>query len=91
MLRLLQEGLIAGGILLNALTVKEVSELLHVHEQTVRRWANDGLIKTYRVGPRGDRRFSPNDVATFLQKCTKGLDSGRSTFQSRHSLGRVEH
>jgi len=77
MLRLLQEGLIAQGILLNALTIKEVSQLLHVHEQTVRRWANSGLIKAYRVGPRGDRRFSPNEIAAFLQKYTKGLNSGR--------------
>jgi excisionase family DNA binding protein len=70
MFRLLQEGLKEQGITPNALTIKEVSVLLHVHEQTIRRWANQGLIKTYRVGPRGDRRFSANDVAIFLQKST---------------------
>ena len=49
------------------LTVTEVAQLLHVHPNTVRRWANQGLLRVYRVGPRGDRRFRAEDVARFLE------------------------
>lgn len=48
------------------LTVKEVAEYLHVHINTVRKWSDDGIIKSYRVGPRGDRRFNSKDVEYFI-------------------------
>ena len=48
------------------LTIKEVSELLHVHTNTLRRWTEQGILKTYRIGPRGDRRFRAEDVAVLL-------------------------
>jgi len=44
------------------LTVRDVAQLLHVHPNTVRQWSDHGLIKTYRVGTRGDRRFNREDV-----------------------------
>ena len=50
------------------LTVREVSRLLHVHTNTLRRWSDDGVIKAYRIGPRGDRRFRPEDIALILQE-----------------------
>jgi excisionase family DNA binding protein len=48
------------------LTVKEVAEILHIHNNTVRRWADQGLIKSYRIASRGDRRFKREDIAIFL-------------------------
>jgi excisionase family DNA binding protein len=48
------------------LTVRDVAELLHVHSNTARRWSDLGLIKSYRVGPRGDRRFRAEDLNTFI-------------------------
>jgi excisionase family DNA binding protein len=48
------------------LKVKEVAELLRVHRNTVRRWSDNGLIKSYRITPRGDRRFRQKDIAQFL-------------------------
>lgn len=50
------------------LTVKEVSKMLHVHSNTLRRWSDQGIIKAYRIGPRGDRRFKINDIITLLEK-----------------------
>ncbi len=50
------------------LTVREVSQILHVHSNTLRRWSDRGLIKAYRIGPRGDRRFRLEDIAQLLEE-----------------------
>ena len=47
----------------NMLTTGDVARIFNVSPQTIRRWSERGIIKTYRVGPRGDRRFSREDVA----------------------------
>ncbi len=49
------------------LTTSEVAQLLNVHINTVRRWSNQGTLKAYRIGSRGDRRFKKEDVASFLK------------------------
>ena len=49
------------------LTSRELASLLHVHINTVRRWSDMGVIKTYRIGPRSDRRFYWDDVVMFLE------------------------
>jgi excisionase family DNA binding protein len=48
------------------LTVREVAQLLHIHVNTVRRWSDQGIIKSYRITARGDRRFKREDIAVFL-------------------------
>ena len=54
------------------LTPRETAQLLGVHVNTVRRWANKGLLKAYRVSPRGDRRFRQKDITNFLTKARGG-------------------
>jgi excisionase family DNA binding protein len=61
------------------LTIGEASCLLHVHNNTLRRWNEQGLIKAYRIGARGDRRFKKEDIDALLFEQTKG--------QARRSLG----
>ena len=53
------------------LTINDVAQLLNVHTNTVRRWSNQGTLKTYRIGSRGDRRFRQEDVASFLLEGNK--------------------
>ena len=48
------------------LTARQVARLLNVHVNTVRRWNDRGILKAYRIGPRGDRRFLRDDVLSFL-------------------------
>jgi len=48
------------------LTASELAHLLNVHINTVRRWSNRGILKVYCIGPRGDRRFSKDDIDSFL-------------------------
>lgn len=48
------------------LTTSEVARLLSVHINTVRRWSNQGILKAYRIGSRGDRRFKKEDINSFF-------------------------
>jgi excisionase family DNA binding protein len=61
------EGSLRNGQLL---TVSEAAGLLSAHPNSVRRWADMGLLNTYRVGLRRDRRFRLKEVVSFL---TAGL------------------
>ena len=49
------------------LTTTEVAHLLHVHPNTVRQWADKGLLHAYRLGTRRDRRFKREHVDGFIQ------------------------
>ena len=44
------------------LTLKQASEVLHCHPNTLRTWEREGLIKCIRFGKRGDRRFSKEEI-----------------------------
>jgi len=59
----------------NMLTVREVSQILHVHSNTLRRWSDLGIIKAYRIGPRGDRRFKQEDIGLLLMEGSKGFST----------------
>ena len=48
------------------MTSRGVAKMLNVHINTVRRWSDHGILKGYRVGPRGDRRFEREDIAVML-------------------------
>jgi excisionase family DNA binding protein len=48
------------------LTVKDVALLLHIHVNTARRWSDQGIIKSYRITRRGDRRFRREDILHYL-------------------------
>lgn len=49
------------------LTTTDVARLLGLHSNTVRRWNTKRILKSYRIGSRGDRRFKREDIDSFLQ------------------------
>jgi excisionase family DNA binding protein len=49
------------------LTVQQVADILQVSICSVRRWSDQGTLKFYRVGSRGDRRYWHGDVLRFLE------------------------
>jgi len=55
------------------LTISEVAHLLNVHINTVRRWSNQEILKSYRIGSRGDRRFRQEDIDSFLVEGNKNI------------------
>lgn len=54
----------SGGVF--ELTTRDVARLLGVSHGTVRRWADDGLLPSYRT-PNGQRRFSREDLDGFIK------------------------
>lgn len=44
----------------------EACRILHIHSNTLRRWSDQYIIRAYRIGPRGDRRFRREDVYDLL-------------------------
>ena len=50
------------------LTTRDVAHLLGVHNNTVRRWSNKGILRAYRISSRGDRRFRREDLDSFLKE-----------------------
>ena len=59
------------------LTVPEVAKILHVHSNTARRWADQGIIKAYRISCRGDRRFKREDIYRFLTEFNTNKGIGK--------------
>ncbi len=49
------------------LKVSQVADLMNAHPNSVRRWADIGLLPSYRIGLRGDRRFKLRDIHGFLR------------------------
>jgi excisionase family DNA binding protein len=66
----------------NMLRTGEACRILCIHANTLRRWSELGIIKAYRVGPRGDRRFRRVDIAALLIAQTK--DSSKDKIKLSH-------
>jgi hypothetical protein len=56
----------ANNINHRMMTSSDVANTLHLHINAVRRWSDHGLLKPYRIGPRGDRRFVYEDIMNYL-------------------------
>jgi excisionase family DNA binding protein len=63
------------------LTTSEVARILNVHINTIRRWSNQGILKAYRIGSRGDRRFKKADIDEFFSGDIKGRSGATQTNQ----------
>lgn len=49
------------------LTVSEAAAMLNAHPNSVRRWAEIGLLPHFRLGLRGDRRFHREDLERLME------------------------
>ena len=62
------------------LTTSEVAKLLYIHINTVRRWSDQGILKPYRIGPRGDRRFLRDDVMSLYTTQNYGNELSKTDY-----------
>ena len=49
-------------------TLKQASEILQCHPNTLREWDRKGVLKAVRIGLRGDRRYRKEDILKLLTK-----------------------
>jgi len=49
------------------LTLKEASEILKCHPNTLRQWDNKGILKAVRFGERQDRRYRKEDILKLIK------------------------
>lgn len=55
------------------LTIKEASEIMKVHPDTLKRWEKKGLITPIRIGSLQERRYSNEQLANLIEKFMKPL------------------
>ena len=55
--------------------LREVARALGVHENTIRRWSNQGQLKPIRVGKRNDRLFHSDEVMDLMYKWSGGPET----------------
>ncbi len=48
------------------LTPRQAAAYLHVHENTLRKWNDQGLVKAICITSRGDRRFLKSELDRIL-------------------------
>ncbi len=64
--------MVTGQLQNNLLTIKQVSALLNIHPNTLRRWCEEGRIPVLRVSARGDRRFRREDIQRYVDSLNNG-------------------
>ena len=57
------------------MTISEVAQSLKVHQNTLRKWDKNGILKAVRFGQRGDRRYRKEDIEKFLASEKKQVNS----------------
>jgi len=50
------------------LKIREAALLLGVNPETLRRWDREGILKSVRVGSRGDRRYKKEDIQAYINR-----------------------
>ena len=57
------------------LTISEAAERLGVHQNTLRSWADKGMVPVVKL-PSGYRRFRPSDIERELQRQERHTSPG---------------
>ncbi len=83
----IQEGKVTrDNQLEKMLTCRQVADFLNVSICTVRRWDKNRMLKSYRVGQRGDRRYRREDVGRFLERSGSDPRTGDRSMRRRGDI-----
>lgn len=52
------------------ITITEASEILKVHQNTLRQWDRKGILRAVRFGERKDRRYNKAEIMKLMQQKT---------------------
>jgi excisionase family DNA binding protein len=72
------------------LTTAEAAEFLKVSEASIRKWSNSGVLKCFRIGGRGERRFFLSDLLDFTEKFEEHEDSNHISLYFRNETEQLE-
>ena len=64
---------------MNLLTGRATASRLGVHENTLRNWADRGIIQPVRLPGSGIRRYRPEDVDRIAAEMLRGLERPAGT------------
>ena len=53
------------------LNIKQVSQILGVHADTLRKWDDEGRLKAIRLGSRRDRRWHRDEILRIIKNGLK--------------------
>lgn len=59
---------ISASELPELMTLKEASEMLKVHPNTLRQWDEKGILVAIRFGARKDRKYRKDDILKLLNQ-----------------------
>ncbi len=76
----------------NLLSISEVSKIFGIHKDTLRNWEKKKLIKPLRVGPRGDRKYRPEDIEKIAgdKSIVKNLDVSNMGDSGKMNLAQLK-
>lgn len=71
-------------------SIKDIVELLQVHEQTVRRWIKQGDLPAKLFGRRGGYRIRASDYEAFVEAWPNGQDSASEQGKAAARMDRAD-
>ncbi|MDP3836552.1 MAG: L-tyrosine/L-tryptophan isonitrile synthase family protein [bacterium] len=72
------------------LTLKQASELLNCHPNTLRLWEQKGLLKAIRFGVRRDRKYQKTEILNLLNKAGYEQEVENVVLPSDYDLTRID-
>ncbi|MBU0613550.1 type I restriction-modification system subunit M [Patescibacteria group bacterium] len=74
------------------LSIGQVSKIFGIHQDTLRNWEKRGLITPLRVGPRGDRKYRPEDIERIAndKSIIKSFDTSLTDEEGKMNLTQLK-